>query len=545
VAYGQEEIPNHPEGLQRRKKRDPVPAGPTIHERAAQEAGQMKSTKNPPKNVAIYVRISRDDGMENYESLETQKSLLLDFVRKNSLGTIAGIYEDDNISGSSFDRPGLESLKRDIDAGLIDLLVIKDLSRLGRNNAKTLTFLDYLEEKGVDLITSDGRYQSLRDNDIVGIESWLNERYIKDLSVKIRQTLRHKIQRGEYIGNAPYGYMKNPAGSNSLIINPDEAPIVKNIFQLYTEGQSLRAIAQHLNSLGIPSPGSRKKPGSRWNPSTIMRILSNRVYLGDTIQGVSEKISYKSRKTRRLPPSQWVLTPNTHEPIVDRDLFEKAARLRQQRRSGAGNHKGRLHLFKGLLFCGDCGSPMYARMRRDRPMAYCCSNYMKNGSSACSSHHVRESDLLKQVLQLVLDMLEDEEAVKGAVEMLEGDALFTYSPVKYRERLLSLEKKLEGLFKQQEILYFDKLEGRVSYEFFDRIWKHIDDRIKKCKEDIAEIKRNLSEEAIADKKYWRRVIDAFKIDVTNSLCDINSEVMKQFIFIKKLVELLIEKIDIL
>ena len=337
---------------------------------------QPHNSRDNRKNTAIYVRISRDDGFENYETIETQKSLLLEFVKKNSIGKVVDIYEDDNISGSSFERPGLERPKLDIETA--------DRHRsnkgsvpLGQKQCQNSDVPRLPGGKGVELITSDGRYQSLKESGIIGIESWINERYIKDISVKIRQTLRHKIEKGEYIGNAPYGYMKNPSSNNTLIIDPEKSQIVKNIFQLYLEGRSYKHIADHLNAAGIPSPGARKKQGSCWSPSTIMRILSNTVYIGDTIQGVSEKISYKSRKTRRLPSSSWVITRNTHEPIISREIFEKVARLRQQRRSGAGNNKGKIHIFKGLLFCGNCGSVLFARQRKNRPMGYCCSNYMK------------------------------------------------------------------------------------------------------------------------------------------------------------------------
>lgn len=500
------------------------------------------NSHNNHKNTAIYVRISRDDGFENYETIETQKSLLLEFVKKNSIGKVVDIYEDDNISGSSFERPGLERLKLDIETGLIDIVVIKDLSRLGRNNAKTLMFLDYLEEKGVELITSDGRYQSLKESGIIGIESWINERYIKDISVKIRQTLRHKIEKGEYIGNAPYGYMKNPSSNNTLIIDPEKSQIVKNIFQLYLEGRSYKHIADHLNAAGIPSPGARKKQGSCWSPSTIMRILSNTVYIGDTIQGVSEKISYKSRKTRRLPSSSWVITRNTHEPIISREIFEKVARLRQQRRSGAGNNKGKIHIFKGLLFCGNCGSVLFARQRKNRPMGYCCSNYMKNGPTACSSHYIRESDLLKHILRLILDILSDEEAVSAAYSKLENDP---FNPSKkYCEKLTDSQKKLDAFLRQQEILYFDRLEGKISIDLFNKVSRSLEEKISVCKKEIELCSERLAEIAGEGKNVHEQVFMRLRETLEKYLGAVDLKDYSGDEFLREVVVLVVERVEV-
>jgi len=157
----------------------------------------------PKYKVGIYTRESRDDNDENYETIETQRDLLIDFVKREKLGEVFRVYIDNNVSGSAFEREGLGQLKEDIINHRIDLLLVKDLSRLGRNNAKTLLFLDFIEEHGVRLLTYDGKYDSLKDNDTVGIETWINERYLRDTSRKIRASLRFKIKRGEYIGNSP------------------------------------------------------------------------------------------------------------------------------------------------------------------------------------------------------------------------------------------------------------------------------------------------------------------------------------------------------
>lgn len=161
--------------------------------------------------VAVYARISRDDNRENFESIENQRDMLLAHAEANGLGTVTAVYMDDNVSGSAVHRPGLDRMKEDILKGMIDVVLVKDLSRLGRNNAATLQLIDFFEENGVRVVTADGRFDSLVDSDMLGIETWVNERYVRDISRKIRAALRFKIQKGEYLGKAPFGYRKSGA----------------------------------------------------------------------------------------------------------------------------------------------------------------------------------------------------------------------------------------------------------------------------------------------------------------------------------------------
>ena len=251
--------------------------------------------------IAIYVRESRDEDGENFETIETQRDLLIDFVSRNNLGNIHKIYMDDNVSGAGFEREGLKELKQDIENGFVNLVVIKDLSRLGRNNAQTLLFLDYLEEQGVRVISSDGRYDSEKDNETVGIETWYNERFLRDISRKVRANLLHKINRGEYLSSAPFAYKKSEKRKNHLCIDESTAYIVREIFELYKKGFGYSAISKILNDKGYPSPSSRNGvKGGKWNHVAVRRILCNRVYIGDTVQRVSEKISFKSIINNRL-----------------------------------------------------------------------------------------------------------------------------------------------------------------------------------------------------------------------------------------------------
>ena len=263
----------------------------------AREGGRCRDEETRETDrVAVYARISRDDNRENFESIENQRDMLLAHAEANGLGTVTAVYMDDNVSGSAVHRPGLDRMKEDILKGMIDVVLVKDLSRLGRNNAATLQLIDFFEENGVRVVTADGRFDSLVDSDMLGIETWVNERYVRDISRKIRAALRFKIQKGEYLGKAPFGYRKSGAEKNRLVIDEQEAHVVRRIYSLYLSGMGYTAISKYLDEKGYASPGDRG-----WNRITVRRILSSRVYIGDTVQGVSEKVSFKSKRREGFP----------------------------------------------------------------------------------------------------------------------------------------------------------------------------------------------------------------------------------------------------
>ena len=433
--------------------------------------------------IGLYVRESRDDNEQNYETIETQLGLLEDYVKSRNLGSIVRTYIDDNVSGAGFERKGIKELKNDVSRGAVNLLVIKDLSRLGRNNAKTLLFLDYLEENGVRVITYDGRYDSLKDNDTVGIDTWYNERYIKDISRKIRANLRFKIQKGEYIGNSPFGYLKSPVEKNKLIVNEEEAKVVKKIYSLYQEGWGYSRIATYLNEKGCPSPSK-----GIWNPVSVRRILCNRVYIGDTVQGISERISFKSKKTRRLPEDKWVITENTHEAIIDKEEFYKVQKIQREKRTYSGSHKGVIHLFRGIVYCGRCGNIMFARSRKDRPMAYIWSSYGKKGRLYCSSHHIREDVLVDIVVADMLKLIDIAKMDSKLVQKLEK----LFSKEDSRAECEKLEKQISIKLRQQEMLYIDRLEQKISEDLFMRMNRQLEEKVKLLKEEVERIKKRSS-----------------------------------------------------
>lgn len=430
--------------------------------------------------IGIYVRISRDENGENHETVENQKGLLLDYVERHGLGQVYAVYTDDNVSGSAFERSGLMRLKEDVLNARINMLLMKDLSRLGRNNAKTLQWIDFLEEYGIRVLTSDGRYDSVMDNDMLGIETWANERYIRDISRKIRSCLRFKIQRGEYLGNAPFGYRKSSAEKNRLVPAEEEAGIVRLIFKLYRSGLGYTSIAKTLNERGCASP-----KGTGWNRITVRRILCSRVYTGDTVQGVSEKVSFKSKKTRRLPQEEWVVTERTHEGIISKVEFQEVQRIRESKRTSGEARRRSGHILSGIIWCGDCGSVMYAR-KKPSGVAFVCGNYLRNGRNTCSSHFVRENLIVESICDEVAKIFREGEYLQAEriIQSLDAENAI------YEKRMRGIQRQMEINRRRQELLYRDRLDGIIPRQLFDKMNKQCESRMKRLENEAKCLEMN-------------------------------------------------------
>lgn len=436
--------------------------------------------------IGIYGRLSRDEKGERYASLEVQVQYVRQFVQERALGLVVNCYLDDDVTGVVFEREGLAQLLEDIAAHRVNTVVVKDLSRLGRSNAKTLTLLEMFEEQNVRIVAVDDNWDSFADDDdIIGIKTWYNERYVKDISRKIRSNIHQKLKTGEYLGTPPYGYRKehNVVNGklipiNRLLVDEQVRTAVEEIFRLYLEGYGYKRIAVRLEEKGYPTPSSHKdyrRPQSySWTRDHIRRIISNRVYCGDTVQGVSEKISYKAKKTRRLPLQEWYVSENTHEPIVSRGVWEAANSLRISKRRGMNAEAAKeeapflarpgKRLFSGFLVCGSCKAPLCARTRPNRPSGYACRNYLRRGrqEGGCESHFVREDDLHSLVLRNMIEAL-------GETARLEGMRLYSEKSAAAGgtdREIAGLNKEINKISRRLELMYEDRLNGVLPVNTF-------------------------------------------------------------------------------
>lgn len=317
--------------------------------------------------VGIYIRLSKEDEeKEKYsesESILNQREILMQYIKENKLNFVKE-YVDDGISGTSFDRPAFNNMINDIENGEINMVITKDLSRLGRNYVQSGYYTEtYFPEHNVRYISILDNIDTFTDsasNDIAPFKSILNEMYAKDTSKKINSVLQSKRKNGEYLGSAPFGYKKDLKNKNHLIVDSKASMIVKLIFKMFLEGYGTTQISDYLSSQKIPIPSdyNKKKRGMKsisyglWASSTVRFILSNEIYTGVTIQGKRKKISFKSKKFINIPKEDWVRVENTHEAIISKEDFEKTRRILNSTKGSRVVQND--YLFKGLLRCYDC-----------------------------------------------------------------------------------------------------------------------------------------------------------------------------------------------
>ena len=391
---------------------------------------------------ASYVRLSQDDGdKEESNSIVNQKNLIRDFMHKHPEFTLVREYADDGYSGVNFDRPAFQEIMDDVKAGHITCIVVKDLSRFGRNYIETGKYLEQVFPfLGVRFIAINdnvdtGRSQTDAEQFVLPFKNLFNDSYCKDISTKVRSQLAIKRKNGDFVGSfGCYGYMKDPADHNRLIIDPEAAEIVRSIFSWKIQGLSAERIADKLNSQGIACPMEYKRgqglkvstnfrtnDRAKWSPVTVLRILKNEVYVGVTTQGKVTTPSYKIKRLVEKPESEWDRVEGTHEAIITQDIFDavQALMLRDTRISP---NKEKVYLFSGFLCCADCKLNMTRRIRRYKDKGYVyysCAGYRRG--SGCTSHIISEKLLydavlgaIQQQFKLVLEM---ERLLKYAQEL--------------------------------------------------------------------------------------------------------------------------------
>ncbi|MDD3164380.1 MAG: recombinase family protein [Oscillospiraceae bacterium] len=334
--------------------------------------------------AAIYLRLSRDDGQGESGSISAQRRLLQTYCQANGFPIVAE-FVDDGWSGTSFERPGFAALLRAVESGAVNLVLTKDLSRLGRNYLSAGQYTElYFPAHNVRYIAVGDGYDSQRgEDDSVPFRHVVNEMYARDASRKIRSALQVRMLDGLYIGSyAPYGYRKDPQNHNHLLPDPETAPIVQELFALAAAGRSGSEIAGLFNNRRIPSPLAHRqgRTESAWRSAGVCRMLENSVYKGDLAQGKNRKVSFRSKVVRAQPKPLWIVVKQAHEPLVTPALFEQA-----QRRSAPC-----------AVYCADCGSRMtLVRTRRKQdPYDLVCARYHAHGRAACSRHGVRLSAVL-------------------------------------------------------------------------------------------------------------------------------------------------------
>lgn len=366
-------------------------------------------------NAAIYLRLSSDDGDKlESNSITNQKEMITRYINNLKNIKIYNYYIDDGFTGTDFNRPGYQKMLEDIRDKNVNTIIIKDLSRIGRNYIEVGNFIDEIVplyslrfisiNDNVDSYTNPNSMKTLE----IPFKNLINESYAKDISKKIRSSHVIRKQNGDYIGViAPFGYMKSNDDCHKLIIDPDAAEIVKRIFDLALKGLSRQEIIKELNELHIITPGTylrnkrNFKGGSicdEWNLKILDNLIKNEIYIGNLVQGKRKRISHKVHNLVANAEEDWIRVENTHEPIIDKKIFLQV-NDNLYKRNNLINNKGALHVYSGHLKCPNCGAALSRCTRgRDKSVFYTCSSYKHK--KECSKHYIAENTLNELVLSI-------------------------------------------------------------------------------------------------------------------------------------------------
>ena len=444
----------------------------------------ISNQKTKTFKVGLYIRLSREDGdKEESSSVTNQREILKRFINENENFFIVKEYVDDGWSGTNFNRPSFKEMIKDIEKGIIDTVITKDLSRLGRDYIDTGYYLQrYFPEHSVRYIAILDNIDTIEDagmSDIAPFKSIINDMYVKDISKKIRSSLTERRKAGNFLGvTAPYGYQKDPNNKYHLIIEPKEAEVVRKVFALYLQGNGLTRIAQILTKDGVPVPGEARDIGktkktvlySSWKQTTIRRILENRVYLGDLVQFKRKNVNYKSKIRVKVPEEERVICKGTHEAIITEEEFNKVQQILNKNTSFKGTKHD--YLFKGLLFCAECGARLnvtYSNYALKKYGEYryttICYSYSRLYSDICTRHSnsipVLEELLISHIKEVCQRYI-SEDLQNELVKIAQQEKRKQQEQFDARKAIEELEQKIEDSSLYIKNLYKDKVKGIVS-----------------------------------------------------------------------------------
>lgn len=439
--------------------------------------------------TALYCRLSRDDELQgDSNSIINQKKILQKYALDHGWKNIR-FYIDDGISGTTFNRPGFQEMIADIEAGIVKRVIIKDMSRLGRDYLQVGMYTEIMfPEHDVHFIAvNDGVDSKQGDNEFTPFRNIINEWYAKDTSKKIRAVMKVKGNAGEHLTtNAPYGYMKDPANPKQWVRDNDAANVVYDIGLYVMDGYGPSQIARLLKQRKILTPAAyyeskgincNVKPQDDpygWNASTVAHILDRwREYLGHTVNFKTTKKSYKSKKKIQNPESEWVIFENTHEPIWTESIADAVRLARQTRRRPT--KMGEMGMFSGMMFCADCGSIMYqcraTGFRREQEY-YLCAGYRKSRDICGSTHSIRTVILEELILQNLCKVVsyareQEDQFVKMVMDMDEKER--SKGLAKKKKLLTDAEKRISELDRIFKHLYEDNITGKLTDERFKKL----------------------------------------------------------------------------
>lgn len=466
--------------------------------------------------AAIYVRLSKEDGdvadakKAESNSISNQKSLILNFLKDKEDIEVVSIREDDGYSGTNFDRPAFQMMMRDVQEGKIDCVVVKDLSRFGREYIDTGRYIERLfPAMGVRFIAVNDGIDSIKEDQsseiVVPFKNLINDAYARDISIKIRSSLETKRQNGEYVGNyCVYGYHKDEKDHNRIVPDEYAGHVVQDMFRWVIRGMSLDAVSARLNRMGILSPmeyrrsrgekyytSFKKNDVTEWTPTAVRRIVTNPVYIGTLVQGKVTSPNHKIKTHFEKEPEKWAVVENSHEALVTEKEFDTVQRLlRIDMRTSPGQDS--VYMMSGIAFCADCGALMTRKTSRSGGKTYIyymCSNNKKY--KRCTSHRIREDrlenmvfDSLKEMSALMVDADEILRAAKDAENR-------HIDRKKYLERMQANKAEITHCNEMMVSLYEDYREGIVDKKDFVLFKESFETKRRKAEQAADRIKEEM------------------------------------------------------
>ena len=492
--------------------------------------------------TALYVRLSVEDNGKDADSIENQIALLESYVFGCPDLSTAGLFVDNGYTGTNFHRPQFQQMMEAVQAGVIDCVVVKDLSRLGRNYIETSQFIEKIcPFYGLRFIAVNDGFDTAAVTDTaqlsMALSNIVNDYYAKDISRKVTSALQTKMEQGDYIGNyAPHGYCKDPGNKNHLVIDPETAPVIRQIFQWRSEGVSYMGINRRLNESGIPSPGqyrlehgietnnNRKGRPVLWNKHMVTEILKNVVYIGHLAQKKGSQCLYAGIPYHITSEDEWIIVEHTHEPIIGAELFETVQKINRESAERSKANSGKYaylprekNIFGKKLTCAECGAVIklhrsFNRLRDKAYFMFKCPTYAEHGSKGCSDVKMRKPDLdiavfsfIKAQMAVFVDM---ESTLKRLLAVKTGKVEQGRTASKRR----LLQQKLENKKSILSGLYVDYKEGLLSRQDYLFTRESVDADIRMIETELAEQESASSQthDLLAGEMKWQYMVQRYQ-----------------------------------
>jgi DNA invertase Pin-like site-specific DNA recombinase len=510
--------------------------------------------------TAIYVRLSVEDNGKDSDSIENQTIFLKEYVSAHPHLEEADLFADNGCTGTDFLRPGFTRMMEAVQKGLIDCIVVKDLSRLGRNYIETSQFIEKIcPFYGLRFIAVNDRYDTATVTSegqlSASLSNIVNDYYAKDISHKVTTALKAKMERGDFIGNfAPYGYRRDPENKNHLLIDPETADVIRQIFQWRSEGASYMGINKRLNSAGILSPSqlkheqgiitnnNQKSHTILWNKHLVTDILSNIVYIGHLAQKKSSQNLCAGLPFHRTDEEDWIIVKNTHEPLISEELFEKVQQINhaaaEQTKANVGKYdhlpKAK-NIYAKKFTCACCGATMKLQrsISRKRDKAYFtfkCPTYAEHGIKGCTDVKMRKADLDEAVFSYIRAQMDVFIDIEKSLHTLLAAKKADLKHADAQQEIATLRKKLESKQSLLSGLYIDLKEGLLSQEDYTDHRAMLSKDIEAIKTQLAELEiaKNETENSFIGEMKWKFLIQRFyeATEMSEEMADAFIESMK-------------------